>query len=56
MLDSVQQSLVLLLHGDLGYNLVAIKNFVAAIAEQYDDMDGDTGELAGMIRQAAESV
>ena len=56
MLDSEQQSMVKLLHDDLGQNLVAIKSFAAAIVEQYGDADGDTGELAVMIREAADSA
>jgi glucose-6-phosphate-specific signal transduction histidine kinase len=56
MLDSEQQSMVKLLHDDLGQNLVAIKSFAAAIVEQHGDADGDTGELAGMIREAAEAA
>ena len=56
MLDSEQQSMVKLLHDDLGQNLVAIKSFAAAIVEQNGDADGDTGELAGMIREAADSA
>ena len=54
MLDSEQHALVRLLHDDLGQNLVAIKSFAAAIAEQHAGADGDTGELAGMIREAAD--
>ena len=54
MLDSEQHSLVRLLHDDLGQNLVAIKSFATAIADQHAGADGDTGELAGMIREAAE--
>ena len=56
MLESEQQSMVKLLHDDLGQNLVAIKSFAAAIVEQFGDADGDTGELAGMIREAADSA
>ncbi len=56
MLDSEQHALVRLLHDDLGQNLVAIKSFAAAIAEQHACADGDTEELAGMIREAAESA
>jgi len=56
MLDSEQHALVRLLHDDLGQNLVAIKSFAAAIAEQHAGSDGDTGELADMIRDAAESA
>jgi glucose-6-phosphate-specific signal transduction histidine kinase len=56
MLDSEQHALVRLLHDDLGQNLVAIKSFAAAIAERHAGADGDTEELAGMIREAAESA
>jgi len=56
MLDSEQQSLVKLLHDDLGQNLVAIRSFAAAIARENVDAPGDTGELADMIREAAESA
>lgn len=56
LLDSEQQSLVRLLHDDLGQNLVAIKSFAAAIASQNADAADDTSELAGMIREAAESA
>ena len=56
MLDSEQHSLLRLLHDDLGQNLVAIRSFATAIAERHADTGNDTGELAGMIRQAAESA
>ena len=64
MLDSEQHSLLRMLHDDLGQNLVAIKSFATAIADQHAGADGDqhgatgndTGELAGMIREAAESA
>ena len=56
MLDSEQHSLLRMLHDDLGQNLVAIKSFATAIAEQPGAAGNDTGELAGMIRQAAESA
>lgn len=56
MLDSEQHSLLRMLHDDLGQNLVAIKSFATAIAEQHGATGNDTGELAGMIREAAESA
>jgi len=56
MPDSEQHALVRLLHDDLGQNLVAIKSFAAAIAEQHAGAAGDTGELAAMIREAADSA
>lgn len=56
LLDSEQQSLVKLLHDDLGQNLVAIRSFAAAICERHENTDGDTGELAQMIRDAADSA
>lgn len=56
LLASEQQSMVKLLHDDLGQNLVAIKSFAAAIVEQHGEADGDTGELAGMIREAADAA
>jgi glucose-6-phosphate-specific signal transduction histidine kinase len=56
MLDSEQHSLLRMLHDDLGQNLVAIKSFATAIADQHGATGNDTGELAGMIREAAESA
>ena len=56
MLHAEQQSLIELLHDDLGQNLVAIRSFSAAIAERYADDGGDTAELATMINEAAEAA
>ena len=56
MLRAEQRSLVRWLHDDLGQNLVAIKSFAAAIAEQHAGAGGDTVELADMIREAADSA
>ena len=56
MLHAEQQSLIELLHDDLGQNLVAIRSFAAAIAEKHADDGGDTAELATMIDEAAEAA
>lgn len=56
LLHAEQQSMIELLHDDLGQNLVAIRSFAAAIAERFADSGDDTAELAAMIGDAADSA
>jgi glucose-6-phosphate-specific signal transduction histidine kinase len=56
MLQADHRALIDMLHDELGQNLVAIRSFAAAIAEQHAEADNDTAEIAAMINDAADSA
>lgn len=56
LLHAEHQSMIELLHDDLGQNLVAIRSFAAALAERHADAGDDSAELAAMIGDAADSA
>lgn len=56
LLKIEHQALVRWLHDDLAQNLVAIKSFAGAIAEQNEDCQDDTAEIADIIKQAADDA
>jgi glucose-6-phosphate-specific signal transduction histidine kinase len=56
LLESDHQSVVKLLHDDIGQSLVAIRSIAEAILDQDSHQADETGELVDLIKQASNSA